>query len=206
MADRRLGDVGYGDGGAGYFRRQRRVAAHRGQSLRHHGRSHLGPHQLPHLQRDHPAGHKLDRKIHRPQAFSHPLHHHFYHRVSPMRSGAEPTDTDPRPHFAGNGRRCASADRAVRIAREFPAGQTRCGDGAIRHGRRGGADHRPDPRRLDHGQLFVAVDLLHQFAGGSVGGVHGEHVRRGPAVPEGPKARADRLHWFRLDGTRTRGA
>jgi len=34
----------------------------------------------------------------------------------------------------------------------------------LRHGRGGGAHHRPHPRRLDHRQLFLALDLLHQPA------------------------------------------
>ena len=47
----------------------------------------------------------------------------------------------------------------------FPPQQTRRGHGGVCAGRGRGADPRPDARRLDHGQLFLALDFLHQRAG-----------------------------------------
>ena len=47
-----------------------------------------------------------------------------------------------------------------------------------------GADHRPDPGRLDHGQLLLALDLLHQSSGRAAGDVPGVPHGGGSALSE----------------------
>ena len=51
------------------------------------------------------------------------------------------------------------------LVESFPARKARHGHGGLRHGRGGGAGHRPHPGRLDHRQLQLALDLLHQHPG-----------------------------------------
>ncbi len=51
------------------------------------------------------------------------------------------------------------------LVESFSRQEARHGDGGLRHGRGGGAHHRSHPGRLDHRQLLVALDLLHQRAG-----------------------------------------
>ena len=51
------------------------------------------------------------------------------------------------------------------LVESFPAREAGHGDGGLRNGRGGGAGHRSHPRRLDHRQLQLALDLLHQSSG-----------------------------------------
>ena len=50
------------------------------------------------------------------------------------------------------------------LADTFPPQKRAAGVRDLRHRRDRGADRRPDDRRLDHRQLFLALDLLHQRA------------------------------------------
>ena len=64
--------------------------------------------------------------------------------------------------LAGSRRRRPAAQRAGHPGRHFPARQARHGVRRLRHGRGGRAGDRADARRLDHRQLQLALDLLHQ--------------------------------------------
>ncbi len=50
----------------------------------------------------------------------------------------------------GMGGGASAADRSISIARELSAGETRRGDGHLRHGNRRRPDNRPNVRWLDH--------------------------------------------------------
>ncbi len=86
---------------------------------------------------------------------------------------------------AGPWRRRPRHQRTGHPGRHLSRGKTRPGLRAIRHGGGGGAGHRPHLRRLDHRQLQLALDLLHQRSGGAGVAVPHKPHGRGPAVPEG---------------------
>ena len=91
----------------------------------------------------------------------------------------------------GRRRRSAPAHRPGRAHGELSARPARHGDGRLRDGRDRRAHPRPDARRLDHGQLLVAVGLLHQPARGRARDPDGARLHRGPAVhPRGAPAAA----------------
>jgi hypothetical protein len=72
--------------------------------------------------------------------------------------------------------------------------------GCLRHGHRGGAGHRSHARRLDHRQLFLALDLLHQSSRRPAGAVHGQPLHLGPALSAPHAPRRHRCHRLRPDG------
>ena len=82
-----------------------------------------------------------------------------------VRHGAHPGTADLLPRPAGARRRRAAAHLAGHPGGEFSAREAGHGDGGLRHGRGGGAGHRSHPRRLDHRQLQLGLDLLHQPSG-----------------------------------------
>ena len=65
---------------------------------------------------------------------------------------------------AGNRRRRLAAERAVNSGGHFLPSKARHGVFDLRHGGGAGAGDRPDVRRLDHRQLQLALDFLHQRA------------------------------------------
>ena len=117
------------------------------------------------------------------------VHRDVHLRVGAVRAGVESADAGHRADFAGRWRRRDGADRAVHHAGKFPAAKTRRGDGGVRAGRRRRADPGPGDRRLDHGQLFLALDFLHQRAGGNFRGADGEMGGRGSAVHQAQSSR-----------------
>ena len=70
-----------------------------------------------------------------------------------------------RPHSARRRRRRPRPQRTGHPRRHLPRRKARPGLRRLRHGRRRRARHRPHARRLDHRQLQLALDLLHQPAG-----------------------------------------
>ena len=92
----------------------------------------------------------------------------------------------------GHRRRAAHAAVAGHHVGDLPAPAARHGHGGVGRGHHDGAHLRPHPRRLDLGQLVVALDLLHQPA----------HRRGRPAswrarcssIPVSQEARTHRRH------------
>ena len=80
----------------------------------------------------------------------------------PVRPGAFARHVDLLPRLAGARRRRAATRLAGHPGGELPARKAGHGHGDFRHGRGGGAGHRPHAGRLDHRQLQLALDLLHQ--------------------------------------------
>ena len=89
------------------------------------------------------------------------VHHQFF----PVRTRAVARNAGVLPHHAGSGRRRACHQRAGDSRRHVYARKARHGVCGLRHGGGAGARDRPDARRLDHRQLQLALDFLHQRAG-----------------------------------------
>ena len=75
------------------------------------------------------------------------------------------------------------------LLESFPPRETGRRHGHLRHGGGGRADPGPDAGRLDHRQLFLALDLLHQPAGGHLRGADGPGVRGRPALHQAGQGR-----------------
>ena len=101
--------------------------------------------------------------------------------VVAVRHRAESAGAARRAHLAGRGRGAADSAVAGDSARLVSEGEELARAGAVGDD----GDRRPDrgarARRLDHRQLFVVVDLLHQHSGRA--------VRRGRDVGDLPQAR-----------------
>ena len=73
-------------------------------------------------------------------------------------------DADHLPHSAGRWRRRLAAQRASHSRRYFSSRETRHGICRLWNGGRHRSRNRPHPRRLDHRQLHLALDFLHQHS------------------------------------------
>ena len=104
--------------------------------------------------------------------FYHDLRGHLHRLFLPVRHCSQPRPAGLLPHLAGRGRRRAAADFAGDSGGKLSQGKTGHGDGGLWHGRGRGAHHRSHAGRLDHGQLHLAMDFLHQ------------HSRRRPLPPD----------------------
>jgi len=190
--------------GPGHLGGQRLAAAYRRRPVRLHARSFLGADQLFGGRRHHAGGLQLAERLHRAQALHGPFGGPVHDFLRPLRHGPEPAAAYHSPHPAGHRRRRPSAAGAGRAPGKLPAGEARPGHGGLRDGDSRGADHRPHPRRLDHGQLFLALDLLHQRPDRRARPCPAEHVPRGPSLPEAGQVREDRLLRPGADGHRHR--
>ena len=83
----------------------------------------------------------------------------------PVRHRAQSAVPDRRANSARRGRRRLAALRTGHPGRHVLRRKARHGFRGLRHGGGGGARHRPHAGRLDHRQLQLALDLLHQPAG-----------------------------------------
>ena len=98
----------------------------------------------------------------RPQTLLHDLRGAVRHQLHAVRPRALAAPAHLLPRSAGSRRRRPPAQRAGHPRRHLPPAQARPGLRRLRHGRRPRPRHRPHPRRLDHRQLQLALDLLHQ--------------------------------------------
>ena len=152
-------------GGAGHHDRQRRAALHRRRPVGGGHRQRVGPHQLPGRQRHHPADLGLDLGPPRPPQLLPAVDRRLHHRLGAVRHGHQPGPTDPVPGDPGPGRRRAPAVQPGRAAGQLPAREAGRGHDDVRHRGPARAGRRPDAGRLSHGQLRLALDLLHQSPG-----------------------------------------
>ncbi len=100
----------------------------------------------------------------RAQALLHDVRRAVQRQLAAVRPRAEPRHADLLPRAAGHRRRRPRAGGTGDPRRHVPRREARGGVRALQHGHRHRAGDRPDPRRLDHRQLLVAVGLLHQRA------------------------------------------
>ena len=87
--------------------------------------------------------------------------------VSSFMCGLAPNLADPDhlPRSARRGRRRIAAQRAGDSRRHVSSRQTRHGICGLWHGGGHGAGDRPNSGRMDHRQLHLALDFLHQYSG-----------------------------------------
>ena len=142
----------------------------------------MGADLLSRRQRDRAPDLGLDRVHRRAQALLHDLRRALHDELVPVRAGAEPPGADRVPRAPGARRRRAAAVGAVDPRRHVPRGEAGHGVRLLRvRGRRRPGD-RAHARRVDHGQLLLAVDLLHQHSGRDRLAPHEPRLRRGPAA------------------------
>ena len=99
----------------------------------------------------------------------------------------EPGDAAVVSCVAGSRRRWAAADGAGHPCRYLPAAPARAGVCALRNYGGDRADDRADAGRLDHFQLFLALDFFHQSPRGHPYLVSGAPLCGRPAVSEPPE-------------------
>ncbi len=162
--DHRLRHGRHPDAGAGFDHRQRGAAIYAGQPVGDLRPDHLGADQLRHRRRHHDRAGRLAGQPVRPQEPVHHLPGRLHHRLDAVRRGAVADPDGAVPAAAGRVRRRPGAAVAGDHAGHLPAGKTRPGDGDLGHGRDGRADPGPDPRRLPHRRLQLALGVLRQPA------------------------------------------
>ncbi len=101
-----------------------------------------------------------------------------------MRAGGVSAHAGLFPHPPGHWRRRPGAQRTGNSRRHFPRQQARAGLRPLWNGGGGGARHRTHPRRLDHRQFQLALDLLHQSAGRLAVALFDPPHGRGSTLPE----------------------
>ena len=172
-------------GGPRHLHRQRGPASHRRQSWRQHRSGHLGAHQLSRLERDHPSRRRLGLIRHRAPQLLHALHHHLYDFELPLRPRTQPSPPVALPRLSGNRRRRSAADGAGHYGGLLRRKEARPGFRSLRPRRRPRPLHRPDHRRMDHRQLLLALDLLHQHSRRHSGARLDPAPRAGSALDQG---------------------
>ena len=184
LADRHDRGPGCLHGGARHLHRQRGAAPHLRLARRQHRRGHLGADQLPGVQRHRSAAGRMGIERPGPAKLLRLLHRHLHRLELPVRRGSLAAHAAGLPHPAGRGRRRAAAHGAGHHGRLVRAPQARPGLCPLWTGRRARALHRPHARRLDHRQLLLALDLLHQHPGRHSGLHSGYAPGRGSALDQ----------------------
>ena len=111
-----------------------------------------------------PAGHRVAGRAPGPPDLLPARDGDVHGELAPLRRRAEPRAPGRRSGPPGPGRRPSDPPRAGDPARGLPAAPAWDGDGHLGARHHGRADRGPDGRRLDHRELLVALDLLHQPA------------------------------------------
>ena len=152
------------------------LALYRRRPRGRHRRKHLRHHQLSRRQRHRAVDLGLAVDGDRPQALLHDLRRDLRVRLAAMRLCLESAGAGAVPHPAGPRRRRHGDQRAGDPRQLLSAGEARPGLCDLRHRGRGRAGDRPDARRLDHRQLFLALDIPDQRADGTALAVPGRHA------------------------------
>ena len=165
VADCHDGGAGGVHGGARHLHCQRGPAAHRGQPRRQHRPGHVGADQLPGLERDRAAARRLGLEPDGSPQLLRLLHHGLHDRQFSLRRCAIAAHASAVPRDSGRGRRRHAAHGAGHHGRLVRAPQARAGLRTLRPRRGARAIDRAHAGRLDHRQLLLALDLLHQHSG-----------------------------------------
>ena len=96
------------------------------------------------------------------EALFHDLFGRVYREFFALRDGAESRPSSFLPRAARRGRRRAAADGSGHSGGHLSAATARFGVCAVRHYGHHGAHDRANAGRMDHFQLFLAVDFFHQ--------------------------------------------
>ena len=156
----------------------------------------------------HPSHLRMALQPHRPQALLHDLRGHVHRLLPALRPRAHAAHPYLRPHPARPRRRRPRPQRTGHPRRHLPPREARPGLRRLRYGRSLRPRHRPHPRRLDHRQLQLALDLLHQPPRRPALPLPKQPHRRRPTPPRRPqrslKTSQDRLHGTRPRSPRRR--
>ena len=138
------------------------MAGNMGATVR---RRYVGGHVVPGVERHHSAHGGLAGLALRAPPHADGLRQRIHPDLAAVRHGDQPRLADLLPHSARPEWRRPAAAVAVGAAGNVPAEEAWHGDGGVRPGHHHRAHPGPDARRLDHRQLHLALDLLHQPAG-----------------------------------------
>ena len=148
----------------------------------------MGEHRLHRGQRDHPAAHQLAVGPLRATELLHRIDRHLHRGVVLLRQRAHAGRTGGSPGGPGDRWRRPHQHGAGHPLRRLPRQGAGDRPGHFRDGGHGRADAGADARRLDHRQLRLALDLLHQPAPRRHGGDPDVAARAGA----GPRPRTGR--------------
>src|SRR5262249_19145120 len=149
-------------GGARHHNRRGRAALYRRRPVGDGGRRRMGYHELPRRQRHYFADPRLAEPPLRPPQLLPRVDRCIYCSLGAVRDGHEPLSADSIPRNPRPGRRRAAAEQPGSAARCLPARKASSRNDPIWLGCPDRAGPRSAPRRMDYGQLFVAVGLLYQ--------------------------------------------
>src|ERR1700676_4048051 len=207
VGDRHYRDAGAVNGGAGHFHRQRGAAAHFRKFVGGRGRIHLGADLLSGFERDCAAAVRLVLFVDRTEAVLHVVRGAVYGEFVLVRAGAKPRRTRAVSHLARRGGGRFAPQRAGHFERYVFTGEARHGFRGLRNRRGGGSHHRSLAWRLDYRQFFMALDFLHQRAGGNYFAAADFRADYRSAVHEARQHQEripHRLHRHRIDQPGTR--
>ena len=146
----------------------------------------MGHHQLSRGECHHPSDVGLAFGEARKAELFSDLDRGLHARFSPLRNGDEPRNADRGPRAARPGRRRVATVEPGRAARCVSAREARLGDDFVRHRRAACTGGRADARRLHHRQLWLALDLFHQYPHRPPRPVVLQHGRARPRLLKGP--------------------
>ena len=127
-------------------------------------RKHVGGHHLSHRQRRRAAGERLAVERHRPQALLHALRRDLHRGLAVVRAGLKPRSLILFRILQGLGGGGMPTSEQAMLADTFPPRERAQAFALYGIAVIVAPTVGPDARRLDHRQLFVALDLLHQRA------------------------------------------
>src|SRR5208283_3481842 len=166
----------------------------------------MGCYLVPGVERHHSADGRLARQPLRPPPDSADLRSGFYPDLATLRGGHQPRMAHLLPHPARPHRWWTATAGASRSAGDLPAQEAWHSDGGLWAWHYPRTYSRPYPRRLDHRQLHLALDLLPQPAGRHVFGADDQRLRTRPTLHREKQDRRSRLVGHRLPGTWIRDA
>ena len=120
---------------------------------------------LSRLQRHRAAAERLALFDRRTQEFLHGLCRAVHDQFVPVRARPQSRHAHLLPRPSGRGRRRLAAERAGHPRRYLSSRQARHGIRCLWHRGGDGSGHRSYARWLDHRQLHLALDFLHQYPG-----------------------------------------
>ena len=183
------------------------LALHGRQSGRQQRPEHLGADFLPGFQCDRPSHQRLARRRDWTEALLHGVSGRLYCEFFAVRGGAESRASAFLSSAARRGRRRIAADGASHSGRHFSTATTRLGVCAVWHYGHHGAHDRTNSGRMDHLQLFLAMDFFHQSSGRSGHLVSGAALCRRSSLfgpTQSGRGQAG-LHWHRSSHPGYRG-
>ena len=149
-------------GSARHYRGRGRATLHCRRPFGHGRRRRMGHYQLPRRQRRHPADQWLAFGASRAPQLLPDVDSHLHAGVRTLRNVHKSRPADRVSRLARFGGRRPAALQSRRAAGRLSSGEAGHRDDVVWPRCPVGAGRRSDPRGLDHGQLFLALGVLHQ--------------------------------------------